>query len=230
MLGRWRLLLRYLPDHRAAAITGIQRRRLTIGRQSWMVPAPVRGPHAKYFRQLSRMSAAFALVADGSFTYTPAENFNGFDGFEYTVSDGNDGSDTATVTVTVDDVNEAPVVDDQGFNVDENSANGTAVGCISIGEDITDRLAADAIRDSWAALADDAGEAITLVGWSLGGYIAREVARDHPDAVRRVVTFFAVVLGLIGGFLLLQRWEARGLKERAETAIAEADRFITTMR
>jgi acyl-CoA dehydrogenase len=31
---------------------------------SRMTPAPVRGPHAKYFRQLSRMSAAFAFVAD----------------------------------------------------------------------------------------------------------------------------------------------------------------------
>ena len=34
---------------------------LTAGR---MVPAPLRGPHAKYFRQLSRMSAAFAFMAD----------------------------------------------------------------------------------------------------------------------------------------------------------------------
>ena len=34
---------------------------LTGGR---MTPAPVRGPHAKYFRQLSRMSAAFAFIAD----------------------------------------------------------------------------------------------------------------------------------------------------------------------
>ncbi len=31
---------------------------------SRMVPAPVRGPHAGWFRQLSRMSAAFAFVAD----------------------------------------------------------------------------------------------------------------------------------------------------------------------
>ena len=31
---------------------------------SRMTPAPVTGPHAKYFRQLSRMSAAFAFVAD----------------------------------------------------------------------------------------------------------------------------------------------------------------------
>lgn len=31
---------------------------------SRMTPAPVSGPHAKYFRQLSRMSAAFAFMAD----------------------------------------------------------------------------------------------------------------------------------------------------------------------
>jgi len=31
---------------------------------SRMTPAPVRGPHANYFRQLSRMSAAFAFMAD----------------------------------------------------------------------------------------------------------------------------------------------------------------------
>lgn len=31
---------------------------------SRMTPAPVRGPHAHYFRQLSRMSAAFAFTAD----------------------------------------------------------------------------------------------------------------------------------------------------------------------
>ena len=31
---------------------------------SRMTPAPVRGPHAKYFRRLSRMSAAFAFTAD----------------------------------------------------------------------------------------------------------------------------------------------------------------------
>jgi acyl-CoA dehydrogenase len=31
---------------------------------SRMAPAPVRGPHAHYFRQLSRMSAAFAFMAD----------------------------------------------------------------------------------------------------------------------------------------------------------------------
>ncbi len=39
-------------------------------------------------------------------------------------------SDTATVTIEVSNVNEPPVVDDQSFTVDEDSADGTVVGTI----------------------------------------------------------------------------------------------------
>ena len=36
---------------------------------------------------------------------------------------------------------------------------------------------------------------VTLVGWSLGGYLAREVARECPDQVRHVVTMGSPVIG-----------------------------------
>lgn len=36
---------------------------------------------------------------------------------------------------------------------------------------------------------------VSLVGWSLGGVIAREVARAHPDAVRRVITYGSPIIG-----------------------------------
>jgi pimeloyl-ACP methyl ester carboxylesterase len=36
---------------------------------------------------------------------------------------------------------------------------------------------------------------VALVGWSLGGVIAREVAREHPEAVRCVVTYGTPVVG-----------------------------------
>lgn len=39
------------------------------------------------------------------------------------------------------------------------------------------------------------GQAITLVGWSLGGVIARLVARARPEAVREVITFGTPVEG-----------------------------------
>jgi len=39
------------------------------------------------------------------------------------------------------------------------------------------------------------GEPVNLVGWSLGGVIAREVARAAPEMVHRVVTYGTPVLG-----------------------------------
>jgi pimeloyl-ACP methyl ester carboxylesterase len=44
-------------------------------------------------------------------------------------------------------------------------------------------------------LVDEVGSPASLVGWSLGGVIAREVARRHPDAVRRVITYGTPVVG-----------------------------------
>ena len=51
----------------------------------------------------------------------------------------------------------------------------------------------DALKDDVAARGD--GEPVTLVGWSLGGYLAREVARDCPELVRHVVTLGSPVVG-----------------------------------
>ena len=47
--------------------------------------------------------------ANGTIRYTPALNYNGSDSFAYTVSDGIAISGTATVTLTVNPVNDAPV-------------------------------------------------------------------------------------------------------------------------
>ena len=49
-----------------------------------------------------------SLAADGSFTYTPAPQFNGSDTFTYHANDGTSNSSDATVTVTVGAVNDAP--------------------------------------------------------------------------------------------------------------------------
>ena len=44
-------------------------------------------------------------------------------------------------------------------------------------------------------LAEEAGRPVALVGWSLGGVISRELAREAPDVVDRVVTFGTPVVG-----------------------------------
>jgi hypothetical protein len=44
-------------------------------------------------------------------------------------------------------------------------------------------------------LVEETGSPASLVGWSLGGVIAREVARRHPEVVRRVITYGTPVVG-----------------------------------
>ena len=52
---------------------------------------------------------------DGSFTYNPPTNFNGSDSFTYNLWDGAALSNTATVTLTVNAINDAPVAVDDSF-------------------------------------------------------------------------------------------------------------------
>ena len=51
---------------------------------------------------------SLTLNSDGSFTYTPNANYNGPDSFTYQAYDGKGGEDTATVSITVNAVNDAP--------------------------------------------------------------------------------------------------------------------------
>ncbi|WP_099251329.1 Ig-like domain-containing protein, partial [Mycobacterium sp. shizuoka-1] len=51
---------------------------------------------------------SLTLNADGSFTYNPATNYSGADGFTYTVSDGKGGQATGTANITVNYVAPPP--------------------------------------------------------------------------------------------------------------------------
>jgi hypothetical protein len=65
-------------------------------------------------------------LAGGTVTFTPAANFAGTAGFDYTVSDGA-ATDTGRVTVTVTPVNDAPVaVDDTATTTEDTAATLTA--------------------------------------------------------------------------------------------------------
>jgi pimeloyl-ACP methyl ester carboxylesterase len=44
-------------------------------------------------------------------------------------------------------------------------------------------------------LAREEGSAIRLIGWSLGGYLAREAARERPQSARQVITLGSPVVG-----------------------------------
>jgi VCBS repeat-containing protein len=59
------------------------------------------------------------LNGDGTVTFTPALNFFGTAGFDYTLSDGS-LTDTGHVTVTVNAVNDAPVATNDSYSTDED--------------------------------------------------------------------------------------------------------------
>ena len=61
-----------------------------------------------------------SIGSDGSLQYTPNANFNGVDTLTYTVSDGNGGTDTATVAITVNPINDAPDAVDDAYTTDED--------------------------------------------------------------------------------------------------------------
>jgi hypothetical protein len=63
---------------------------------------------------------SITIATDGSYTYTPASNFNGVDTVDYTVTDGS-LTDVGTLTINVTAVNDAPVLD-----LDANDSSGVA--------------------------------------------------------------------------------------------------------
>lgn len=74
-------------------------------------------------------TVAFTDAATGAYTYTPNANAFGSDTFTFKVNDGTVDSDAATITVTIAQVNDAPVASDASLAVKEDeAANGTVTG------------------------------------------------------------------------------------------------------
>ncbi len=63
----------------------------------------------------------FVLNANGSFTYTPAANYNGPDSFTYKANDGTGDSNVATVNITVTAVNDVPVATNDAYTTTEDT-------------------------------------------------------------------------------------------------------------
>ncbi|MFY8297651.1 tandem-95 repeat protein [Pseudoalteromonas sp. SS15] len=79
-------------------------------------------------------------ITNGVATYTPTANTNGQDTFTYTVKDAaNNTSEQATVTVTVNAVNDAPVAANKTISINEDAAS-EATNLRALATDIEDTI------------------------------------------------------------------------------------------
>ena len=72
------------------------------------------------------------------------------------------------------------------------------------------------------------GGPVVLVGWSIGGVLSRETARDVPAQVRRVITFGTPAVGGPAYSQVARRYDARSLRTIVE-AVDERSRTLITV-
>jgi gliding motility-associated-like protein len=86
-------------------------------------------------------------AATGAYTYTPNADYNGPDSFTMTISDGNGGSTTVTVNITVTPVNDAPTgTGDTRTTAEDISVTGSVSGSDIDGDVLTYTKATDPLH------------------------------------------------------------------------------------
>lgn len=70
---------------------------------------------------------------------------------------------------------------------------------------------------------------VTLVGWSMGGYLARELGRERPDLVRRVITLGTPVIGGPKYTVVAHSYRRRGVDVDAIAAEVDARNRISLL-
>jgi hypothetical protein len=72
-----------------------------------------------------------------------------------------------------------------------------------------------------ASFAHRTHQPVRLIGWSLGGYLAREAARERPDLVHRVITLGTPVVGGPKYTVVARRFSRHGMDMTAIEAEIE---------
>ena len=106
--------------------------------------------------------------AGNMMTYTPSENFNGTDSFTFSVSDGT-LLDTATVSVTVTSVADAPVASDDSVSTDEDTQYS---GTLSASDGDDDAL-------TYSVVTDPSNGTLSITNTSTGDYTYDPTANYH---------------------------------------------------
>jgi predicted outer membrane repeat protein len=143
-------------------------------------------------------NGTLSLGVDGTFTYTPNENYFGSDTFTYEISDGI-SSTQATVTITVDSVNDAPETNSAGASAIEDAASVEIVFGGSDVEGAIDSFRLDSLPANGTLYTDASLTTVAIVGNS---YLANANGVSFhfvPDANWNGTTSFEASAVDIGG-------------------------------
>ena len=79
------------------------------------------GPTFTYSKTSGPSHGTTTVNSDGTFSYSPSANYFGGDSFMFQISDGNGGTASGTMTITVTEVNDPPVANDQSTSTQEDN-------------------------------------------------------------------------------------------------------------
>ncbi|ELR73782.1 hypothetical protein C900_01392 [Fulvivirga imtechensis AK7] len=120
-------------------------------------------------------NGTLALNADGSFTYTPEADFNGSDSFTYRANDGSNTSAVATVTITINAVNDAPAITELAdIEIEVNTTSDVLSFTISDIDNATGDLEVSATSDNTSL--------IPVSGITLAGSDGNRTIQVQPAA------------------------------------------------
>ena len=168
--------------------------------------------------------------ATGTLRFSPAANAHGTATITVTVADNGGGVNTfvRTFTITVDPVNDAPVLNDVSFTVNELATNGTAVGTVTATDPDNDSItyAITAGNTGGAFAIDPATGAITVANGTAvtGGPFSLTIeATDDGSPSESDTATVTLTVNLAPTTTGIENQTV--LEDAAETAVSLADAF-----
>ncbi len=146
-------------------------------------------------RILNTNNGSVTIDNDSMVTYTPAKDFNGTDTFDYVVTDGNGGRDTATVYVTVAPRNDPPQIVNLPNIIDMETNSSTQLYMMNYAYDVDtpDSLLTWSFSVSDPAIGyayDDVTDTLTIFSYNTAGefYLFTTLTDDSGASDKDTIT------------------------------------------